>query len=427
MPRRDAASIARVGTLVLAAVVVLAIAVFLIGRENDLFSRKDRYFVDFPTVSGIKPGNPVEIDGVGVGAIDRVILPRKPERKFIRVWLRVDRRYVERVRADSRAHIRTLGLLGDKYIELNSGTPAYPVIPEEGRILAAPATNVDALIASGTDVMDNVSTISVQLKNILGRIDRGQGLIGELTSDSDSGRQMKASIFETLDNVNRVAAKVEHGDGPLARLLNDRALADRLASSIAGLDSVVASAKSGQGLIPGLLNDPATRQSYDQTIASLQKVAADLQKVAGDLETGNGLVPKLLHDEAYAREVSGKVRDLVDRLDAVATKLDRGKGTAAELINDPKIYDAVNDILVGVNDSRLLRWLIRNRQSAGIKKRYDAAGGPRRPDGKAGDGTAEPPPPVADDREAAPPPAGSGAASEPTEPTADRPTPPPHD
>jgi len=408
MPR-PSGSAARVGAVVLVSLALLATITFLIGRENNLFTRKDDYYVDFPTVSGIKPGNPVEIDGVSVGAIERVVLPRDPRKKYIRVRISVDRRYSERVRGDSRAHIRTLGLLGDKYVELNSGTPAYPVIPPGGRVLAAPTTNVDALISSGTDVMDNVSTISFQLKDILGRIDRGQGLIGELTSDSESGRRMKASIFETLDNVNRVAAKVEHGDGPLPRLLNDRALADRLASSIAGLDQVVASVKTGQGLLPGLLNDPATRRSYDETVGSLQKVAADLQRLSGDLEHGDGLVPKLIHDDAYAREVSGKVRDIVDRLDSVAGKLDRGKGTAAELINDPKIYDAVNDILVGVNDSRLLRWLIRNRQKKGIEKRYDAAGGPKDSGAQAADTPAPAPAPTQDSAkenaaEPAPPP-----------------------
>ncbi|HET9768989.1 MAG TPA: hypothetical protein VFS60_19240, partial [Thermoanaerobaculia bacterium] len=41
-----------------------------------------------------------------------------------------------------------------------------------------------------------------------------------------------------------------------------------------------------------------------------------------------------------------------------------------------RIYDAVNDIVVGVNESRMLRWLIRSRQKKGIKARYEAEGGP---------------------------------------------------
>lgn len=187
MPPRG--SEARVGLVILAAVALLAAGTFLIGKENNLFSPKSRYFIDFRSASGIKPGNPVELDGVHVGAIHEVILPRDPSRKFIRVWITVDRRYEERVRADTRARIKTLGLLGDRYVEITSGSPAFPVIPAGGQVPTAPATDVDALIASGEDVMDNVSTISFQLKNILGRIDQGQGLIGELTTNSAWGRR----------------------------------------------------------------------------------------------------------------------------------------------------------------------------------------------------------------------------------------------
>ena len=35
------------------------------------------------------------------------------------------------------------------------------------------------------------------------------------------------------------------------------------------------------------------------------------------------------------------------------------------------LYDAINDILVGIDESRLLRWLVRDRQKAGIKDRYE--------------------------------------------------------
>ncbi len=40
------------------------------------------------------------------------------------------------------------------------------------------------------------------------------------------------------------------------------------------------------------------------------------------------------------------------------------------LISDPEIYEAMNDIIVGVDESSMLRWLVRNRQKKGIKKRY---------------------------------------------------------
>jgi phospholipid/cholesterol/gamma-HCH transport system substrate-binding protein len=373
MPLKGKGQAARVGMLVLAAVAVLAVGVFLIGKQNNLFSRKNRYSIDFQNASGLKQGNPVQLNGVDVGSVDEVILPRDPKRAFIRVWITVDRHYADRVRSDSVARIKTLGLLGDKFIELTSGSPAQPVVPTEGAIKAAPATNVDAILASGEDVMDNVVTISHQLNRILGRMDRGEGLLGQLTSDTPESLEMRRSLAATFAAIERVAGTIEHGEGPLPRMLNDRELADRLARTLADLETLVASAQRGPGLLPGLLNDPAAKQSFDATLATLNQVAQDLQAFTADLDDSDALLPRLVKDEEYGRQVTEEVRQLVQRLNSVSQKLSEGQGSAAKLINDPQIYEAVNDILIGVNESWMLRWLIRNRQKAGIKQRFEDA------------------------------------------------------
>ena len=56
----------------------------------------------------------------------------------------------------------------------------------------------------------------------------------------------------------------------------------------------------------------------------------------------------------------------------VAEKIDGGEGTAGKLINDPSVYEAIDDILVGIDESKPLKWLVRNRQRSGIQTRYDA-------------------------------------------------------
>ena len=373
----------RVGLLILSALAVLATGIFLIGQKKNLFSSKNHYYVEFKSVSGLKPGNPVQLDGVDVGAVERVELPANPWRGMIRVWVRVESRYAPRLRGPegaqatvpgqlpSVARIKTLGLLGDKYIDLTSGSPGYPVVPDGGAIPAAQPTNLDALIASGEDVMDNVVAISSSLNKILSRLERGEGFLGELTTDSDSSRRLKASLLGTAESLQRVAGKLETGQGPLPRLLNDRAMADQLAQSMDRLQGLLTRAESGEGLLPGLLNDPNARAQFNDTLASLHKVAQDLQAFTADLEKSNALLPRLVKDEKYGREVTEQLRQTVQNLNDVSRKLDKGNGSAAKLINDPQIYDAVNDVIVGVNQSRILRWLIRNRQKKGIETRYD--------------------------------------------------------
>lgn len=427
----------RVGLVILVALGVLALGIFLIGDKNNLFTRKNLYYVDFGSVSGLKPGSPVQLDGVDVGTIQRVVLPESPWKKNIRVWLEIDQHYAGRIRGPekplavvpgeipSRARIKTLGLLGDKFIEITSGSPSYPVIQpwqEEnktaGFIPAAQPTNVDALIASGEDVMDNVVQISHSLNSILDRMEKGEGILGQLTKDTPQSKRLQESLVGTSESLERIALTIENGQGPLPRLLNDPAMANQLSRSLDRFESILAKAETGEGLLPGLLNDPSTRTQFNETLASLQGVAQDLQAFTADLESSDALLPRLVKDEEYGRQVAEQLRQFVTRLNEVSQKISEGEGTASKLINDPQIYDAVNDVIIGVNESRMLRWLIRNRQKKGIEKRYEdtkdaieKSGGTAPPLDRGPETVQEPPPAPA------PPPPGAEPAPEPPPPT----------
>jgi hypothetical protein len=193
-----------------------------------------------------------------------------------------------------------------------------------------------------------------------------------------------------MESVQRVARELETGDGPLARLLRDRELADRLAATVGRLEGLLVQAQEGEGLLPQLLTDAETRRKFTAAVDGLSEASADLARFTEKLESSEGLMQKLLTDEAYAREVTENLRQMVERLNLLSEKLTAGEGTAAKLINDPAIYEAINDIVVGIEESRLLRWLIRNRQKAGIEKRYDDA---RKAPAEEGSGEAAPAPP----------------------------------
>src|SRR6185295_12073846 len=209
------------------------------------------------------------------------------------------------------------------------------------------------------------------LNNILNRMERGEGVLGQLTKDTPQSQRLQESLVGTSESLQRIAFTIEHGKGPLPRMLNDRALADQLARSLDRFEGLLEEARNGPGLLPGLLNDPSTRTQFNDTLASLNKVSRDLQDFTADLDSSDALLPRLVKDKEYGREVAEQVRQFVKRLNEISVKISEGEGSAAKLINDPQIYDAVNDVIIGVNESRILRWLIRNRQKKGIEKRYE--------------------------------------------------------
>jgi hypothetical protein len=122
-----------------------------------------------------------------------------------------------------------------------------------------------------------------------------------------------------------------------------------------------------------LIRDSETRTAFEQTVEGARSTLEDLSGVAADIREGEGLLPRLIHDEELGRQLLDETNELLERLNVLSERITEGEGTAARLINDPTIYEALQDVVVGVNESRLLRWLIRNRQKAGIRERYEEA------------------------------------------------------
>jgi hypothetical protein len=219
-----------------------------------------------------------------------------------------------------------------------------------------------------------VSAISHSLRNVLERVDRGEGVVGELTTQQEEGgRKLTDALYETLDSIQAMAATLETGQGPLARLINDEKMGQSLASSMERLDAVLNKFETGEGLLPALLEDPTLKTDVGDTLAHLRETSNSLRELANSVESSDGLLSKLLMDEEYGAETAKHLEITLRNLSEAAEKLNQGDGTAALLLSDPRIYEAVDDILVGVEESRFLSWLVRNRQKKGIEVRYDEA------------------------------------------------------
>jgi phospholipid/cholesterol/gamma-HCH transport system substrate-binding protein len=362
----------KTGLLMITALGVLAASAFLVGEKNHLLQRKNQYFVQFQTVSGLAKGSPVELSGVNVGTVDDVVLPEGVDDEFLTIWISLERRYEDRIRADSVARIKTIGLLGDKYIEVTSGSRESAVVLSGGQIQTAPATDVDKLIASGEDAVENFVAISVSLRGILGRMEAGEGILGQLTTDNEAGERAKEGFLAIVDSLENIVWKIENGEGTLASLINDGSLANRLHGVVDHIEGILATVDTGEGILPTLLNDSGTRDRLVETLQSLSDTAGEVASVSAQFSEGEGLLHKLLGDEEYGRKISTDLNDLVENLKRLSEKLDGGNGTLGQFLENPEAYEALNDVLVGINESKTLRWLIRNRQKKGIKKRYRA-------------------------------------------------------
>src|SRR5712692_429014 len=110
-------STARLGAFIIAALIMFAVLVFLIGDKQFLFSHTYRLSTPFENVAGLDEGAAVRAGGVHIGTVARIELPRQPDDK-IKVEMDLENSTRNVIKKDSIASIETEGLLASKYASL---------------------------------------------------------------------------------------------------------------------------------------------------------------------------------------------------------------------------------------------------------------------------------------------------------------------
>jgi len=200
-----------------------------------------------------------------------------------------------------------------------------------------------------------------------------------MTTAPETKQRITDTLLTTLNKTNAALTHMESGKGTLGKLIYDDKYGEELTASISeaarSLQVLTANIQGGfergEGLVPALLHDAEGKKRVFELIENLRTTSANLSTFTTTLQTGEGLVPRLLSDKEYGDEALTEFSSLVRQLNATVTKINAGEGTAGRLLTDPSMYESVNDILIGINESKLLRWLIRSRQQAGIEKRVE--------------------------------------------------------
>ena len=363
----------RVGLFTAGLLVLLGFSILLLGKKQQLFVRQVRFLGRFNYVGGLVPGAPVWLNGVVVGSVEDVILPADPAEREITVVFRVAARVARRLRTDSRLRIRTLGLLGDRYLELTSGSPSQPRLEPGAVVESEEPTDLAAVIAQGGDAMTNVQAITSSLRKVLDRIERGGGMLGQLTVDPESGRRAVRSLYALIEESEGLVRDLRAGKGAVGRLVADPTLQASLVDDIAGMvrsgrriaDLLVRDLERNDSLLAGILRDPQGRERLQRTLEDLAAAGTAVAGVAGELTHGRGTLGRLVGDEAFAQEFLADLHALAANLRSISEKLDGGQGSVGKAINDPQLYEDLENVVRGIRQSRTLGWLIRNRRAAG--------------------------------------------------------------
>jgi phospholipid/cholesterol/gamma-HCH transport system substrate-binding protein len=327
MPQRRQVTWAqlRVGALVIASLVVLAIGIFFISGEVGFLSRKYSLKAYFSTASGLRPGSQVRIAGIPVGAVDQIRISDfiEPERA-VEVTLRVPHSYREEIRANSEASLETAGLLGETYVNITRGNPEEPVVPEQGVLKSSEEADVKRIMANTNDVITNLRTLSARLNNITEQIEKGEGTVGKLLYDPGLYNRLN----DTVASVNRVVNRVESGEGTVGKLLKDETLYERTTASINRLDQILDEVQHGQGSLAKFINDPGVYNNVNRLVTRADTMVENINQ-------GQGTLGKLATDPT----LYNRLNDTLQNINVITDRIERGEGTLGKLSTDPTMFN----------------------------------------------------------------------------------------
>jgi phospholipid/cholesterol/gamma-HCH transport system substrate-binding protein len=291
----------KVGVVILVALLILAFAMIRIGQAGNLFGKRYQLVSYIPNASGLRIGGPVTVAGQVAGSIKDIqfLPPDQDTLRNLRLLLEVDRKLIPQVRSDSRAKIATMGLLGDKVVDISVGTPRFRPLRDGDTLIVIPSTDYEAVVKQASGAINEVVGLTRDLKKVTAGITRGEGTLGQLVTN----RQLYDQLNSTLARTSALMARLENPRGTIGRLLDDPQLYYSLNRTIASADTVIKQITSGNGTAGKLLRD-------DTLYNHLVSVVTRADSLVGSMSNGNGTMQKLFTDQQLYDQLVKTVTEL---------------------------------------------------------------------------------------------------------------------
>ena len=171
----------RLGLFVAGGLALFVIAVFIIGKQKNLFNPVYKLTTTFYNVSGLQVGNNIRYSGINVGTVDRIKIIND---STVKIDMFIRKEVSQFIKSDCEVAIGSEGLIGDRLLHITQGSTDAPVAKDGQHLNSAEPVETDAIMASLQVTAGNAEIISQELAEIMIKVNSGNGTLGRLIQDS---------------------------------------------------------------------------------------------------------------------------------------------------------------------------------------------------------------------------------------------------
>jgi phospholipid/cholesterol/gamma-HCH transport system substrate-binding protein len=285
----------RIGIFLAGALLILAVIIFIVGDLAEAF-RKPGYVlnVQIGSALGLEKRSDVKMAGIRIGYVKDIVLEQRRARVIMNVYPQF------KVPKGSKATLASLGLLGERFMEIvPGGDPGY-FAPGES-LEGLPTVSFDQIGTLFLTVGDEIKQLSASLKDVLGKDKEGgvkqtlrnlSSLTAELNSflsenkgglgdtvrnASKTFEELSLRLREVSENINKAVSEYgalagENREGVKRNMQKVEELLEEIGKAVKSLNESLEKVRKSEGSLGKLINDPAL---YDQ----VQGAVADVRKV----------------------------------------------------------------------------------------------------------------------------------------------------
>lgn len=291
----------KVGLLIVVAIAVLGIAAVKLGQAANLFTGRYELVALLPNTSGLREGGSVTVAGQLAGIVEKIeFLPADGDTtQNLKVTVKIDEGIREQIRSDSRAKLRTMGLLGDKTLDISPGTVPNAILEPGDTLEVSASLDYEQVLSQAAGAVGDMVQLTADLRSLTGGLVRGEGTMGQLLSN----RTLYDELAGMLTQTNLLLTRLQQRNGTFGRLLDDPALYDRMVRLTGSLDTLTRAMASAEGTLGKLMRD-------DTLYVRLTSIAASADSALRLMTQGQGFAARMLNDQALYDRLNKTLTDL---------------------------------------------------------------------------------------------------------------------
>jgi phospholipid/cholesterol/gamma-HCH transport system substrate-binding protein len=329
----------KVGVIVLISTVVLVTLLFLMTSSAGLgiLSHKLTIVTYFENSAGLKTGAAVNLEGVTIGTVKSVTIDSSPAHKLtpVKVVMKLNEKYAEDLKKDSKASLSTVGVLGDTVVDINGQFAVGPQLQDGDELKTLETPSLTDVVKASQGTIESLNVILAKMNVIVDNLQTGKGSIGQLINNPD----LYNKANNTVDELLKLEKNLNAGRGSIGKLMTDDTLYNRLNGAANKLESIADSVSSGKGTAGMLLKDDSLYKNLNSTLVHANSLMAEA-------DAGKGGLGLMLKDPKFRQDLS----NTLTQVNSLVTNINEGHGTLGKLATDDSVYTNVNKLLTASTD-----------------------------------------------------------------------------